>query len=99
MPHWSEVYPHDLHASAILKNNKIKIWKVGDGKLSEKYLIDSLIKEHPEYSYQEKTWTVNNDSEHGEVFGKLAPEWFSQWEHADDYRGFRAYNDINEEPA
>jgi len=96
MPHWLDVYPHALYASVIIKNNKIKVWKVGDRKLSEKYLVDDLIEQHPEYGYHEKKWLVNDSNEHQDVFEKLAPEWFLQWPHADDYVGFPAYSDPTE---
>jgi|GEM_PF-875062 ASCH domain. len=89
--HWSDRYPHDLHASAILKNGKIKRWKVGNGKLSNKYNIDLLM---PDYSYQEKTWTVNNFLESQDVFNRHSPDWFRQWPHADDYIGFPAYSTL-----
>lgn len=90
--HWSDKYPHDLHASVILKNGKIKIWKVGNGKLSEKYNVKHLETERPHYSYQEKTWIVQDRYEHNDVFSKHAPEWFRQWPHSDEYIGFPAYS-------
>lgn len=90
--HWSDRYPHDLHASVILKHSKIKLWKVGSGKLCERYNVADLQKERPEYSYYEKTWEVNNHAEHEGVFDIHAPEWFRQWPHADDYVGFPAYS-------
>ena len=91
MPHWIDVYPHDIHASVILKNNKIKLWKVGDRKLNEKYAIDELIKQRPDYSYSEFTWSVNSSEEHNEIFFLNAPEWFKQWEIHEEFQGFDPY--------
>lgn len=43
---------------------------------------------HPEYSYKEKTWTVNSGDEHELVFSKDAPEWLKQWKfHEDCHEG------------
>ncbi|WP_405173783.1 hypothetical protein [Paenibacillus sp. FSL H8-0260] len=91
MPHWLDVYPHEVHASVILKNDKIKIWKVGERKLSGSYKIDDLKTQHPKYSYHEITWAVNNQDEHNAVFAKHAREWYRQWQHADEFKGFHAY--------
>jgi hypothetical protein len=91
MPHWLDVYPHEIHASVILKNNKIKMWKVGEMKLSRSYKIDDLKTQHPDYSYQEKTWVVNNRDEHQAVFDTHAREWYKQWQHVDGFEGFHAY--------
>lgn len=44
-----------------------------------------------DYKIETKTWVVNNDQEHSDVFYIHAPEWFKQWEHADDYKLGRAY--------
>lgn len=93
MPHWSDEYPHDLHATVILKDNKIKLWKVGDGKLNQKYDIDRTIQEHPEYSYQEKTWSVNSDAEHNDVFNIHAPGWFRQWKMHEKAHGGTPWDD------
>jgi hypothetical protein len=71
-----------------VKNNKIKLWKVGDRKLSEKYAIYELMKQRPEYSYSEFTWSVKNSEEHNEVFDLHAPKWFRQWEIHEGYKGF-----------
>nr|WP_243156853.1 phage antirepressor KilAC domain-containing protein [Clostridium beijerinckii] len=57
MAHWCDTWPHIIIASVILKDNKIKLWKVGQNPLRDKYSIEMLIKEHPEYSYEEKKWT------------------------------------------
>ncbi|WP_271814209.1 hypothetical protein [Clostridium beijerinckii] len=80
MAHWCDTWPHVIIASVILKDSKIKLWKVGQNPLSEKYSIKELIKEHPEYSYEEKKWTVYNDLGHNKVFYEHSKNWFRQWE-------------------
>lgn len=80
MAHWCDTWPHIIIASVILKDNKIKLWKVGQNPLRDKYSIEMLIKEHPEYSYEEKKWTVNNDLGHNKVFYEHSKNWFRQWE-------------------
>lgn len=87
MAHWSDTWPHVIVASVILKNNKIKLWKVGENRLKDKYNIEALIKEYSEYSYQEKEWTVQNDLGHNKVFGEHSKIWFRQWELHEDYKG------------
>lgn len=79
MAHWCDTWPHIIVASVILKDNKIKLWKVGEYSLKDKYNIEALMKEHPEYSYQEKEWTVYNDLGHNKVFREHSRKWFSQW--------------------
>lgn len=92
--HWTDVYPHDLHASVLLLDGKIENWKVGDmpratpGEFSGVWKNDRL----KDYTAQTKTWTVNNAFEHDDVFSKHAPEWFRQWKHADDYCWNPAYS-------
>lgn len=87
MAHWCDTYPHIIMASVILKDNKIKLWKVGQNPLKDKYNIDALIKSHPEYSYQEKEWTVFNDLGHNKVFDEHSKNWFKQWKLHEDYVG------------
>lgn len=91
MANWLETYPHTITASVILKNNKIRLWKLGQNKLSEDYTIESLVSKHPEYSYMEKDFIVNNKEEHSEVFNKLGVEWFNKWELHDDFKGLKPY--------
>lgn len=91
MAHWCDTWPHEIVASVILKDNKIKLWKVGENALRDKYNISMLVKEHPEYSYQEKEWTVHNDKGHNLVFGEYAPDWFKQWNLHEDYRGMSPF--------
>jgi hypothetical protein len=80
MAHWCDTWPHVIIASVILKDSKIKLWKVGQNPLNDKYNIQGLIKEHPEYSYEEKKWTVYNDLGHNKVFYEHSKNWFKQWE-------------------
>ncbi|MFI2856931.1 hypothetical protein ACH6EH_07295 [Paenibacillus sp. JSM ZJ436] len=44
-----------------------------------------------DYTVESKTWIVNNDQEHEDVFMIHAPKWYRQWKHADDYKLGRAY--------
>jgi hypothetical protein len=90
--HWSEEYPHKLYASVLLLDNKIENWKVSDRPkevlgFTHCWNWDRL----NDYTGDIKEFEVNNGEEHEKVFTTLAPEWFKQWEHADDYKGFRAY--------
>lgn len=80
MPHWCDTWPHKIVCSVILKENKIMLWKVGQYPLKDKYNISGLIEEHPEYSYQEKEWTVFNDLGHNKVFNEHSLNWMKQWE-------------------
>jgi hypothetical protein len=93
MAHWCDTYPHIIVASVILKNNKIKLWKTGENRLKDKYNIDMLIKEHPEYSYQEKEWTAYNDLGHNKVFAEYSKDWFRQWELHEDYKGMSPFEE------
>ncbi|MFB6366778.1 hypothetical protein ACFCP7_22470 [Paenibacillus elgii] len=43
-----------------------------------------------DYEVKSKTWIVYNDKDRIDVFNIHAPEWFKQWEHADDYTLGRA---------
>jgi hypothetical protein len=87
MAHWLDTFPHKICASVILKNNKIKFWKVGENPLKDKYNIPALEKEHPEYSYKEQYFEVNNKFEHNVVFEVEAVEWFRQWDLHEDFKG------------
>lgn len=87
MAHWCDTWPHTIVASVILKDNKIKLWKVGQNRLKDKYDIKGLIKAHPEYSYQEKEWIVHNDLGHNKVFSEHSKKWYRQWKLHEDYHG------------
>jgi hypothetical protein len=91
MPHWCDTWSHVIVASVILKDNKIKHWEVSGNPLKDKYNIGALIKEHPEYSYQEKEWTVFNDLGHNKVFSEHSRKWFKQWELHEDCKGSSPY--------
>jgi len=80
MAHWCDTWPHTIVTSVILKDNKIKLWKTGQNPLKDKYDIENLIKNHPQYSYQEKAWPVFNDIDHEKVFADYSKKWFKQWE-------------------
>lgn len=81
----------------LLLDGKIESWKVANypkstsGEFKAFWKCDRL----GDYNAKTNCWTVSNPQENHEVFQKLAPEWFAQWKHADDYSGFRAYNEIN----
>lgn len=87
MAHWSDTCPHVILASVILKDNKIKLWKVGENPLKDKYNIEALVKEHTRYSYQEKEWTVFNDLGHKKVFNEHSRNWLKQWELHEEFKG------------
>ncbi|MZK54169.1 hypothetical protein GT711_28390 [Clostridium beijerinckii] len=93
MAHWCDTWPHIIIASVILKDNKIKLWKVGQNPLRDKYSIEMLIKEHPEYSYEEKKWTVYNDLGHNKVFYEHSKNWFRQWELHPQHLGGSPFTD------
>lgn len=104
--HWSNEYPHELHANVLLLDNKIECWKTGNTKAEGYWPFRAswktdrlrLFNDDPyeswtmgDYKVESKTWTVNNDLEHNDVFKIHAPNWYKQWEHADDYKLGRAY--------
>lgn len=88
MPHWSDIYPHKLYASALLLDGKIENWKVVDYPWIDIYGIKNYWKRDrmKDYTIVSQEWEVNNDKEHNDVFTMHAPKWFKQWELADDYR-------------
>lgn len=104
---WSDAYPHELHANVLLLDNKIENWKTGNTKAESEYWpfsgrwkVPRMKVENYEgydsmalgdYTVDSKTWIVNNDQEHNDVFEIHSKEWYKQWEHADDYRLGRAY--------
>lgn len=87
MAHWCDTWPHEIVASVILKDNKIMLWKVGQNPLSDKYMVGGLEKDHPEYSYFEKRWTVHNNLGHNKVFDEHSKNWLKKWELHEDFRG------------
>ena len=91
--HWSDKYPHELHANVLLLDNKIENWKVGNRKAEGYYPFRSYWKtgRMDDYEFETYTWIVNDDIEHNEVFSTLSKQWFKQWVHADDYKLGRAY--------
>jgi hypothetical protein len=105
--HWSDTYPHELHANVLLLDGKIENWKTGGTKAEAEFwpfttrwkvnrmrLVDYGQYESldvGDYTVESKTWMVNNNQEHNDVFMAHASEWYRQWEHADDYKLGRAY--------
>jgi len=104
---WLDTYPHELHANALLLDNKIECWKTGSTLAEEGYWPfkanwkvsrTKVDREHGydvwnigDYTVESKTWIVNNDQEHNDVFDIHSKEWYQQWEHADDYKLGRSY--------
>ena len=93
MINWCDTYPHIIVASVILKDNKIKLWKVGQNRLRDTYDIEGTIKIHPAYSYEEKEWIVFNDLDHEKVFIEDSKKWFKQWEHHEKHLGGSPFED------
>jgi len=95
---WHEKYPHMVYASVLLLDGKIENWKVGGSiranplEWKTYWKMDKL----KDYKTASKGFEVNTQEEHNKVFDELAPEWFRQWDHADDYRLARAYEDVND---
>jgi hypothetical protein len=85
MTHWSDIYPHTLYASVSLIDNKITGWKVSDRIMD----IDS--NHYGGGKIKNAKFIVDNLEEHNDVFSKYAPRWFSIWELADNFRGFKPY--------
>lgn len=88
-------YPYKIYASVLLLDNKIENWKVC---FNPKYsIMEWTLKDWvkfnrlDEYDTDVKEFEVLNDKQHAEVFEELAPEWFKQWKHADDYYLYKAY--------
>lgn len=86
-------YPKKLYASVLLLDGKIESWKVVDYPKREPVEFKAIWKRERlnDYTAEYTSWIANNLTENHEVFQKLAPEWFKQWSHADDYVGFPAY--------
>ncbi len=93
MSHWCDTFPHEIYASVILKDNKIKMWKVAAATLSRDYDITKTIQEHPEYAYEEVTFTANNHEEHSNIFCKDSVEWLSQWKLHEEFEGISPFDE------
>jgi len=72
MPHWSDIYPHNLFASVSLIDNKITGWKVSDR------IIDWSSNHYGGGIIKYIKFVVNTGEEHNDVFENLAHEWFKQ---------------------
>ncbi|MFD0682392.1 MULTISPECIES: hypothetical protein [unclassified Paenibacillus] len=95
LKHWVDTYPHVIHASVLLLDNKIENWKVGQ-RSKETYEFRGFWKKDRLNDYTSYTisWTVNNSEEHNAVFTKIAPMWFRQWEVASDFNGSVPYGQL-----
>lgn len=107
MRSWLDEYPHKLHANVLLLDNKIECWKTGNTEserdmwsFKASWKVDRRRVDNThgysiwtlgDYTIETNTWIVNNAQEHREVFEIHAPQWYRQWEHADDYKLGLAY--------
>ncbi len=93
MQHWIERYPHSVFASALLLDNKIEQWQVGQKYWESPFEISAFEqkKRFNDYKTEFKEFVVNTPEEHDQVFRELAPEWFRQWELVKNYWGYRPY--------
>ena len=93
MAHWTDIYPHKVYASVLLLDGKIEGWKVGNPPKTEPLDFKAYWKRDRLADYRAEFigFTVNNDKEHDDAFRKLSPEWFKQWELADDLHGSPPY--------
>ena len=86
-------YPKVIYGYAILLDNKIENWSVRT--TNRKYLWE--FKNHwkigrlQDYKMQKVCWVCNNAEEYERVFEELAPKWFKNWNHADDFMLQKAY--------
>ena len=92
-------YPRTIYASVLLLDNKIELWKVSGNEkrhpldFSNPYWKRNRLEE---YTIQTTSWEAKDASENHEVFQVKATEWFQQWEHAEDYKGWKAYGEDRE---
>lgn len=93
MAHWSDIYPHKLYASVLLLDGKIENWKVSNHPKTHSFYFSGYWKldRMNDYTSQYAEWEVNNQSEHSEVFQELSTEWFRQWPIAEDFVGWKPY--------
>lgn len=91
----------NIYASALLVDNKIKFWRVGE---SQKTSIADFYKDYyytkssmtddlnkPNVRVVNKIFSVKNDRERNRVFMELAPNWFANYELTRNYKGSLPY--------
>jgi hypothetical protein len=90
---WHDTYPHSLFASVLLLDGKIESWKVVNYPKKHPFDFKADWKRDRlnDYTCQWTEFVANDAEEHNRIFQELAPAWFKQWPHADDYWGFEAY--------
>jgi hypothetical protein len=94
MAHWVDGYPHDVYASALLLNNKIYNWKIGQRYWKNPFDMTwhfPLPNNMDDFTVKTNKWMVNTPQEHEEVFQKHAREWFKQWNVHEGYIGSSPY--------
>lgn len=92
---WHNEWPHKVYASVLLLDGKIEGWKTGNPPKKEPGEFKAYWKRDRlnDYTAEYVGFEVNNDKEHNDAFEKLAPEWFRQWELAEDLHGAPPYSD------
>lgn len=91
---WHDEWPHKACASVLLLDGKIEGWKTGYPPKKEPGEFKAYWKRDRmnDYTVEYTCFEVNNDKEHDDAFRKLAPEWFRQWELAEDLHGSPPYS-------
>ena len=86
-------YPKVIYGYAILLDNKIENWAVRT--INRRYIWEfkGCWKKGrlQDYKMQKVCWVCNNEEECAKVFEELAPKWFRNWKHADDFILQKAY--------
>lgn len=91
---WHDEWPHKVYASVLLLDGRIEEWKIGNPPKTEPLDFKAYWKRDrlADYRAEFTEFVVNNDQEHDDAFRKLAPEWFRQWELAEDFHGSPPYD-------
>lgn len=92
MNYWLNTFPHKIYATTILKDNKIRYWKVGQNRLKDTCDIKNLIKNHPSYSYKEHCFEANTHYEHTYIFQIESVEWFRQFGLDKEFKGLSPFD-------
>ena len=86
-------YPKVIYGYAILLDNKIENWAVRT--INRRYVWEFKgcwkMGRLQDYKMQKVCWVCNNAEECVKVFEELAPKWFRNWKHADDFILQKAY--------
>lgn len=93
MKDWTEVFPHDIHASILLLDDKIFNYKIGRSRWttpSQVHMKLSDFDKQNRMSIVSKKYTVFNKAQHNEV-DVLAREWMKNWKVHEDYSGYKVY--------